>query len=117
VGQSGREIPDAKTVYTVLRLRGAPAMPRRVNSNPRYSRHRAAGQAIVTIEGNDIYLGLWNSAASKAEYAIASSASSSPTAAAVLPKWEAATLALDQFAAGVSFAIDRLRERAALASE
>jgi hypothetical protein len=43
-------------------------MPRLLNRNPAYRRHRASGQAVVTIDCKDIYLGVWRSAASKAEY-------------------------------------------------
>ncbi len=43
-------------------------MPRCVNRSPRYCRHKASGQAIVTIDGRDFYLGLHGTAASKAEY-------------------------------------------------
>ncbi len=43
-------------------------MPRLVNSNPSYRKHRASGQAVVSIEGRDFYLGPWNSKSSKAEY-------------------------------------------------
>ena len=43
-------------------------MPRLTNSVPKYRKHRASGQAIVTIAGRDHYLGLWRSKASKAEY-------------------------------------------------
>lgn len=35
---------------------------------PSYRRHKASGQAVVTISGKDIYLGKWNTKASKAEY-------------------------------------------------
>ena len=35
---------------------------------PSYRRHKPTNQAVVTINGQDIYLGRWNSAASKAEY-------------------------------------------------
>ena len=35
---------------------------------PSYRRHKPTGQAVVTINGRDIYLGKWNTAASKAEY-------------------------------------------------
>lgn len=35
---------------------------------PSYRYHKSTGQAVVTINGKDIYLGKWNSAASKAEY-------------------------------------------------
>jgi integrase len=35
---------------------------------PTYRRHRASGQAVVTLNGVDCYLGRWNSPESKAEY-------------------------------------------------
>jgi integrase len=35
---------------------------------PSYRRHKPTDQAVVTIDGRDIYLGKWNSAASRAEY-------------------------------------------------
>jgi integrase len=35
---------------------------------PSYRRHKASGQAVVTIAGRDIYLGAYGSAASKREY-------------------------------------------------
>ncbi len=35
---------------------------------PSYRRHKPTGQAVVTINGQDIYLGKWNTAASRAEY-------------------------------------------------
>lgn len=35
---------------------------------PSYRRHKPTGQAVVTINGRDIYLGKWNTAASRAEY-------------------------------------------------
>jgi hypothetical protein len=35
---------------------------------PSYRRHKPTNQAVVTINGQDIYLGKWNTAASKAEY-------------------------------------------------
>lgn len=35
---------------------------------PSYRRHKPTGQAVVTIAGRDIYLGKWNSSASRAEY-------------------------------------------------
>ena len=43
-------------------------MPRLIHCNPTYRRHRASGQAIVTIHGRDYYLGPWRSVASRAEY-------------------------------------------------
>lgn len=35
---------------------------------PSYRYHKPTGQAVVTINGRDLYLGKWNSAASRAEY-------------------------------------------------
>ncbi len=35
---------------------------------PSYRRRKPTGQAVVTINGQDIYLGKWNTAASRAEY-------------------------------------------------
>src|SRR5262245_39365073 len=43
-------------------------MPRLVNRNPSYRKHRASGQAIVTIGGQDIYLGPHGTQASRNEY-------------------------------------------------
>jgi hypothetical protein len=43
-------------------------MPRLSNSVPKYRKHRASGQAVVTIGGRDIYLGPHGTKASKAEY-------------------------------------------------
>jgi len=43
-------------------------MPRLAHSLPRYSKHRASGQAVVTLSGQDFYLGPHNTAASKREY-------------------------------------------------
>lgn len=44
-------------------------MPKPATSRvPSYRRHKPTGHAVVTINGRDIYLGKWNSAASKGEY-------------------------------------------------
>jgi integrase len=44
-------------------------MPRLSSSSvPKYSRHKASGQAVVTIQGRDHYLGPYRSPASKAKY-------------------------------------------------
>lgn len=43
-------------------------MPRLTDSLPKYRRHRASGQAVVTLDGRDFYLGPWRSKASRAEY-------------------------------------------------
>jgi len=43
-------------------------MPRLSNSVPKYRKHRASGQAIVTLNGRDHYLGPHGTRASKREY-------------------------------------------------
>jgi integrase len=43
-------------------------MPKLTTSVPKYRKHRASGQAIVTINGRDHYLGPHNSKASKVQY-------------------------------------------------
>lgn len=43
-------------------------MPTLKNAVPKYRKHRASGQAVVTIAGRDHYLGPWRTKASKAEY-------------------------------------------------
>ena len=43
-------------------------MPRLVRSIPRYRKHRASGQAIVNLSGQDFYLGPHGTKASKLEY-------------------------------------------------
>ena len=40
-------------------------MPRYVNAVPKYRKHRASGQAIVTIHGRDHYLGPHGTKASR----------------------------------------------------
>jgi hypothetical protein len=37
-------------------------------STPKYRKHRATGQAVVTIAGKDHYLGPWKSKASQVEH-------------------------------------------------
>jgi integrase len=44
------------------------AMPRLVHRTPKYSLHRATGQAVVTIAGQDHYLGVYKSERSRSEY-------------------------------------------------
>src|SRR5690242_14001794 len=43
-------------------------MPRLLHALPKYRRHRASGQAVVTLNGRDLYLGRYGTAASRAEY-------------------------------------------------
>jgi len=42
-------------------------MQRLINRTPKYRRHKATGQAVVTLSGRDFYLGQWQSAKSKRE--------------------------------------------------
>jgi hypothetical protein len=42
-------------------------MPRLTSQNPSYRKHEASGQAIVTVDGHDIYLGPYGSKASRDE--------------------------------------------------
>jgi hypothetical protein len=35
---------------------------------PSYRRHRPSGQAVITLDGRDIYLGKWSTKASRAKY-------------------------------------------------
>src|SRR3954468_1569029 len=43
-------------------------MPRLTKSVPSYRKHRATGQAVVTVNGHDYYLGPHGTKASKLEY-------------------------------------------------
>ncbi len=43
-------------------------MPKLVHVTPKYRLHKASGQAVVTLDGVDHYLGPWKSKASVAEY-------------------------------------------------
>ncbi|QEF97910.1 hypothetical protein Mal15_19560 [Stieleria maiorica] len=43
-------------------------MPKLTTSHPKYRKHRASGQAIVTLDGRDFYLGPHGSRASKLEF-------------------------------------------------
>jgi hypothetical protein len=43
-------------------------MPRLVHAIPKYCKHRASGQAVVTINGTDFYLGPHGIKASKVAY-------------------------------------------------
>ena len=43
-------------------------MPKLSNSVPKYRKHRASGQAVVTLNGRDFYLGPHGTKASKREY-------------------------------------------------
>lgn len=43
-------------------------MPRPKRKVPSYRHHKASGQAVVTLNGKDVYLGPYRSDASRAEY-------------------------------------------------
>lgn len=43
-------------------------MPRLTRSNPSYRKHKASGQAVVTVNGRDLYLGPYGSKSSRDEY-------------------------------------------------
>jgi hypothetical protein len=43
-------------------------MPKLTNCVPKYRHHKRSGQAVVTLRGKDVYLGPYNSKASKLEY-------------------------------------------------
>lgn len=43
-------------------------MPKLTNSVPKYRHHKRSGQAVVTLRGRDVYLGPYNTKASKLEY-------------------------------------------------
>src|SRR5436190_13953063 len=55
-------------VTTVFPNMGAATMPRLLGKLPAYRKHKATGQAVVTLGSRDYYLGSWKSAASRAEY-------------------------------------------------
>jgi integrase len=67
VAECGPE-SNANAVFTVLVGSKESAMPRLTVKNPSYSRHKASGQAVVTLNGVDYYLGTHNSPASRAAY-------------------------------------------------
>jgi integrase len=48
--------------------RGCP-MPRLIHQLPKYRRHKASNQAVVSLAGKEVYLGRWRSKESKQEYA------------------------------------------------
>ena len=43
-------------------------MPRLIHRTPSYRKHRASGRAIVTLDGQDIYLGTFGTQTSQDEY-------------------------------------------------
>src|SRR5262245_57765450 len=57
-----------KTVHTVFSPRELHKMPRLGTSYPKYRKHKASGQAVVTLSGQDFYLGPHGTAVSRQEY-------------------------------------------------
>ncbi len=43
-------------------------MPHLVKAAPKYRKHKATGQAVVTINGHDFYLGVHDTESSPSEY-------------------------------------------------
>lgn len=43
-------------------------MPRLVKTNPKYRKHKASGRAVVTLNGEDIYLGAYGTKVSRDKY-------------------------------------------------
>ena len=53
-------------------------MPRLTERNPSYRKHRATGQAVVTIGGRDFYLGPWGTCFDLNGFAVCLQASGKP---------------------------------------
>lgn len=51
-----------------IEANGNRTMPRLTKATPKYRKHKASGQAIVTLSGVDFYLGPHGTKASKREY-------------------------------------------------
>jgi integrase len=68
VGSAAR-FREAKTVHTVLRPpSGVCTMPRLTKALPKYQKHRTSGQAVVTLDTVDYYLGPHGTKTSRLEY-------------------------------------------------
>ena len=67
VGSAARFKASQNGNYRFGSMKGF-AMPKLTHSTPRYRKHKATGQAIVTVFGKDHYLGPHNSKSSKLEY-------------------------------------------------
>ena len=65
--------PSAQNgIYRFTRFMGVHAMPRLTKSLPKYRKHKASAQAVVTIAGRDIYLGPHGINTSKVEFVASS---------------------------------------------
>lgn len=71
-------------------------MPKLTVKAPKYRRHRASSQAVVTLNGRDIYLGRWNGPESKAEYH------------RLIGEWQASRRQLKETIAGNAPCIDQI---------
>ena len=49
-------------------MRKPASAPRLIQSNPSYRRRHASGQAVVTLDGRDVYLGPHGTKASRSDY-------------------------------------------------
>ncbi|GMV98042.1 MAG: hypothetical protein AMXMBFR83_23950 [Phycisphaerae bacterium] len=62
-------MPVETPPQTPILVPGTPVQPQiRSHRTPSYRRHRASGQAVVTLSGQDHYLGMYGSRASRREY-------------------------------------------------
>jgi hypothetical protein len=64
-GSAARSFPTSR--YTTGFRKMEVAMPRTLRIST-YRCHKPTGQAVVTLNGKDHYLGKWNTKTSKAEY-------------------------------------------------
>src|SRR5262245_2141892 len=60
--------PSNPVNYRVCARKGLPHMSRRFSRIPNYRLHKPSGQAVVTLNNKDHYLGQYNSPESRAEY-------------------------------------------------
>src|SRR5688572_12474085 len=68
-GRCGPINPRLKTVaYGFRFLEGLTVPKLQPTANPKYCRHKSTGQAYVTLNGVEVYLGKYDSAESKKEY-------------------------------------------------
>jgi integrase len=68
VGSAAHILGQENPYVRVLPSMGDLHMPKLLQRLPRYCKHRASGQAVVTIEGHDFYLGPHGTKASLLEY-------------------------------------------------
>src|SRR5687768_5396343 len=63
------ESPTAKRYipFWLFRL-GGPLMPQLTHRLPKYRKHKISGQAVVTVDGKDVYLWPYGTQASRDQY-------------------------------------------------